>query len=292
MGKGGATMAGMANSSMFAIVWRWILHSKRLSNRWWAVIGAAWGVFSGIATVMSTWGSTAAKMKWAELTLHFPFGWQTWLIGTLIVIVLFVYDGSYRHSQKLERDKAALRWSDDRPILLFDSWGEVPHEHPEARFHEHQDSSGQLHREYWERGFFLTNQGGTAHEVCLMPVQLAENVYVISPTPAPRIDRGTKGFVFAYMDTEHNAKFGEDFERWDLLKVMAALEKKINSARVGEYPLTVQIGVVYRDFRGIWFGSTAEMTYRKDLNRIVFGSTKQAQGSLREDSIVGLLTRS
>jgi hypothetical protein len=283
----GETISSMPKWSL--LIARWFAHCRHLSNWWWAVIAGVWSAFSVADTAISHWGSDSLKLGWKNATLHFPFGWQVWAIGLLLLVVFFVYHGSYLHAKELNRAIAALRWPDDRPVLLFDSWGEVPHDHPEARFHE--ISEYQKERQYWERGFFLTNQGGTAHEVCLMPVQLAENVYVISPTPAPRIDRGAKGFVFAYMDTEHNTKFGEDFERWDLLKVMAALEKKINSARVGEYPLTIQIGVVYRDFRGIWFASTAEMTYRKELNRIVFGSTEQAQGSLREDSIVGLLTR-
>lgn len=256
------------------------------------MIAGTWSAFSVTDTAISHWGSDALKLSWKNATLHFPFGWQVWAIGLLLLVVLFVYHGSYLHVKGLNRTIASLRWPDDRPILLFDSWGEVPHDHPEARSHEHQDSFGQLHREYWQRGLFLINQGATAHEVCLMPIQLVENVYAISPTPTPRIDRDAKGFVFACMDTEHNTKFGEDFERWDLLKVMATLEKKINSARVGEYPITIQVGVVYRDFRGLWFGSTAEMTYRKELNCIVFGSTKQAQGTLREDLIAGLLTRS
>lgn len=192
--------------------------------------------------------------------------------------LLFVYDGSYRHSRKLERDKAALRWSDDRPILLFDSWGEVPHDHPEAQFHEHQDSSGQLHREYWKRGFFLTNHGGTAHEVSLLPIDLAENVRACGGI-APRIDKGREGFVFAWLDAEHNAKFGDDFERWDLLKVMSILEKKVNSSRVGEYPLAVDVGVCYRDARDVWFVSFARLTHREDLHQLVFADTKQMQGT-------------
>jgi hypothetical protein len=196
------------------------------------------------------------------------------VIGILLIALVLVYDGSYRHSRKLEDEKSLLKWSSDRPVVLFDSWGEVPHDHPEARFHEHKDLSGQLHREYWERGFYLTNQGGTAHEVSVLPIQLSDNIRASGGT-APRIDRESTGFLFAWLDTEKNAKFGEDFERWDLLKVMAAIEKKVNSTRVEEYPLSVEVGVCYRDVRKVWFVSFARLKHRADLNRLVFGSTEQ-----------------
>ena len=267
---------------------RWFTHCRDLSIRWWAVTAIGWSVFCGADTAIAHFGSDAARDIWKTLTFHSPLGWQTWLIGFLFIGLVFVYDGSYRHTKRIVREKAALMWSDDRPVLLFDSWGEVPPDHPEARFHE--VSEYQKEREYWERGFFLTNQGGTAHEIYLMPVPLTENVYLLGQTAA-RIDRGTKGFVFAYMDVEHNAKFGEDFERWDLPKVMAVLEKKINAARVEEHPLTAEIGVVYRDVRGVWFASTAKMTYRKDINRIIFGPTEQFPKPLAVEKLAALLTR-
>jgi hypothetical protein len=266
----------------------WFGHCRELSVRWWAVTAIVWSVFCGADTAIAHFGSDAVRADWKALTFHVPLDWQTWLIGFLFIGLVFVYDGSYRHTKRIELEKADLIWSADRPILLFDSWGEVPHDHPEARFHE--VSEYRKEREYFERGFFLTNQGGTAHEIYLMPVPLTENVYVLGRTTA-RIDKGSKGFVFAYMDTEHNAKFGEDFERWDLPKVMAVLEKKINTARVEEHPLAAEIGVVYRDIRGVWFASTAKMIYRNDLNRIVFSSTEQYPKPLAVEKLPALLTR-
>jgi hypothetical protein len=263
----------MAKSDMLAAARRWTLHCKRLSNRWWAVIAVAWSVFSGIATTIGIWGSAVTKTKWTAFTLHFPFGWQTWLIGLLVIGLLFVYDGSYRHARKLETEKANLEWSSDRPILLFDSWGEVPHDFPGARFIE--VSEYRKEREYFQRGFFLTNQGGTAHEIYLAPVQLWENVFAISAGATPRIDPESQGFVMAQMHLERNARFGEDNERWDLLKAMAALERKINASRVEEEPLKAEATVFYRDVRGIWFASYASFTYKSDTKSLVFEHTKQ-----------------
>jgi hypothetical protein len=268
----------------------WIAHSRKLSNWWWAVIAGVWSAFSVADTIINHWGSDSLKADWKAATLHFPFGWQTWTIGILVSILILVYHESYRHSCTLEREKARLLWSDDRPLLLFDSWGEVPHDHPEARFHE--IDTYRKEREYFERGFFLTNHGGTAHEVKLMPIQFDENIYALSGL-APRIDKDTKGFVFAWMDTEHNAKFGEDSERWDLAKVMGAIEMKLNSTRIEEHPLTVEVAACYRDPRGVWFVSTANMAYRKDLNRIIFSTTEQIQHAFTDrDVIQKLLTRS
>ena len=79
------------------------------------------------------------------------------------------------------------------------------------------------------------------------------------------------------MDIEHNAKFMDDIERWDLLKVMSVLEEKINAAQIEQSPLQVEVGIYYRDSRGIWYISHAWMTHRKELKRIVFGPTTQVQ---------------
>lgn len=238
----------------------------------------AYSAFSFTDTIITHWGSDTTKATWEAATLHFPFGLQTWLIGILLIVLVLVYDGSYRNTRKLEKEKVALLWADNRPILLFDSWGEIPHDHPEARFHEAAPPY-RPEREYFERGFFLSNQGGTAHEITLLPIHLTDNVRVLGSRVTPRIDRNSKGFVFAWMDTEQNAKFDGDSERWDLAKVMATLETKINSTRVEEWPLAAEVGVCYRDMRGIWFVSFSRMTYRKDLGRIVFGPSEQMRGT-------------
>ncbi len=210
---------------MFAAVWRWILHCKQLSNRWWAVIALVWSAFSGLATAIDLWGSTATKAEWKALTLHFPFGWQTWLIGLLVIVLVLVYDASYRHTKRLNFKIMGLSWPENRPQILFDSWGEIPPDHPEVRSFERQDSSGK-YLEYFQRGFHLSNQGGTAHEITCFPIELAESVYAFGNV-VPRIDKESQGFMLVYMDIEHNAKFMEETERWDLLNVMGALEKKI-----------------------------------------------------------------
>lgn len=125
----------------------------------------------------------------------------------------------------------------------------------------------------------------------MIPIQLSENIYAMGGVGS-RIDKGAQGFIFVWMDIDRNAKFGEDFERWDLLKAMATLEKKLNSTRVEEYPLTVEVGVLCRDARGVWYLSFSNMTYRKDINKLVFGPTEQMRhGFTDKDVIQKFLTR-
>src|ERR1019366_8656082 len=148
--------------------------------------------------------------------------------------------------------------------------GEDPHDHPEARVHA--PSSYRPEPEYFERGFFFTNDGGTAHEIMCFPIELAESIYAKGNTVS-RIDSHGKGFMFVFMDCEHNAKFIDDQEGWDLAKGMDVIEKKINAARVHQDSLRVEVGVCYRAGRGTWYVSTCLMTYRNDLGRITFGPT-------------------
>ena len=183
-----------------------------------------------------------------------------------------------------------LSWPENRPQILFDSWGEIPPDHPEVRSFERQDSSGK-YLEYFQRGFHLSNQGGTAHEITCFPIELAESVYALGNV-VPRIDKESQGFMLVYMDIEHNAKFMEETERWDLLNVMGALEKKINASRVGETSIQAEVGVCYRDGRGVWYASFCWITYRKDLNRLIFGATDQTKtGFLDKSAFNKLLTR-
>lgn len=254
------------------------------------MIVLAWSAFSLVDSLISHWGSDSVKAGWKAATLHFPFGWQTWAIGLLLIGLVFVYDGSYRHTRGLNSRIKELSWPENRPQLLFDSWGEIPHDHPEVRSFTRTGSSG-AYLEYFQRGFYLSNHGGTAHEITCFPIKLADSVYAVGNV-VPRIDKDGQGFMIVYMDIEHNAKFMEETERWDLLTVMAALEKKINAARVGETSIRAEIGVCYRDGRGVWYASFCWLTYRKDLNRLIFGPTDQSKTGFLDRAVFnGCLTR-
>lgn len=235
-------------------------------------------------------GSESQKTDWKAATLHFPFGWQTWLIGLLLIVLVLVYDASYRHAKRMSLKVMELSWPDNRPQILFDSWGEIPHDHPERRSIVRTTPTGPEH-EYFQRGLFLSNHGGTAHEITCFPIKLADSVYALGNV-VPRVDKDSQGFMIVYMDLEHNATFMDDVERWDLLKVMAAMEKKINATRVEETSIRAEVAVGYRDARGVWYASFCWLTYRKDLNRLIFGPTDQTKtGFLSKSAFNELLTR-
>jgi hypothetical protein len=264
----------------------WFAHCRKLSNRWWAVITIVWSAFTIADFVINRAGSDSQKAAWKYATLQFPFGWQAWLIGLLLIVLILVYDASYRHAKRMAFKIMELSWPDNRPQILFDSWGEIPESHPERKFAERSTPAG-IEREYYhfQRGLYLSNHGGTAHEITCFPVELADNVYALGIT-VPRIDKDGQGFMLVQMDIEHNARFMEEDERWDLLKVMVILEKKINASRVGETSIQVEIGVCYRDAREVWYASFCRVTYRKDLKRLSFGPTSQTKTGFLDKSVL------
>jgi hypothetical protein len=77
-------------------------HLRRISTvRWgWAVVGAAWSAFQGIDFSINKWCSTEHKALWNTYTLHIPFGWKTWALGIVVILALFIFEGSYRQGKQ------------------------------------------------------------------------------------------------------------------------------------------------------------------------------------------------
>lgn len=215
--------------------------------------------------------------------------WHTiWVTMALYVVILAIYMAAqlYFTSKKLDarmysllfdafQEKGELQaeidrlsWPEDRPILVFDSWGEVPHDDPRARFLE--VSEYRKEREYWERGVFIQNRGkGDAYEVEVFPIELADSVKTRQAYVA-RIDKESKGFAFISMDQQNNVKFSDDCEVWELPKVMRQIEEKLNAARVEQRALVVEIGGRYRGANGAWYMSYCWMEYRREQDKIIF----------------------
>lgn len=175
---------------------------------------------------------------------------------------------AYQKKEELQAEIDRLSWPEDRPILVFDSWGEVPHDDPRAQFHEVNEYRKE--REYWERGVFIQNRGkGDAHEVEVFPIELTDNVKTRQSYVA-RIEKESKGFAFISMDLENSVKFSKDYERWELPKVMRQIEEKLNAARVEQCSLMAEIAARYRDSNGAWYTSHCWMEYVREQNRITF----------------------
>jgi hypothetical protein len=176
-----------------------------------------------------------------------------------------------KEKEELRVEVERLSWPENRPILVFDSWGEVPHDDPRARFLEVSEYRNQ--REYFERGIFIVNRGGDAHEIEVIPIQLTKGVRTSSSYIA-RIDADSKGFAFISMDAKNNVKFGEDLGIWDLPKVMRTIEDKLNAVNIAQGRLAVEVGARYRDANGAWYLSWCTMEYGKEQNRIIFNHTE------------------
>jgi hypothetical protein len=183
------------------------------------------------------------------------------------------YDKLFSAYLKVEEQKAEidkLSWLENRPTLIFDHWGEVPHDDPRARFHEVNEFYHD--RLYYERGIFILNRGGDSHEIEIFPIDLTTGVRTDGSYIA-RIDAGSKGFAFIRMDFQNNVRFSDDVELWELPKVMRTIEDKLNTARIEQLPLAAEVGARYRDANGAWYLSWCAIEYRRAQNTIIFGHT-------------------
>jgi hypothetical protein len=175
---------------------------------------------------------------------------------------------AYQEKAELQAEIERLSWPEDRPILVFNSWGEVPHDDPRAQFHEVTEYRKE--REYWQRGVFIQNRGkGDAYEVEVFPIELTDNVKTIQSYVA-RIDMESKGFAFISMDHHNNVRFSDDYEIWELPKIMRQIEDKLNATRVEQRSLMIEIGARYRDANGAWYMSYCWMEYLREQDKIIF----------------------
>ena len=189
---------------------------------------------------------------------------------------------AYLKENELTEEIERLTWPENRPVLIFDSWGEVPHENPRAQFHE--VSQYRKEREYWQRGIFVLNHGGgDAHEVEVFPIELTEGVKTRQSYTA-RIDKDSTGFAFISIDHQNSVRFSDDMETWELPKIMRQIEEKLNAARVEQRPLVVEVGARYRDANGAWYMAWCLIEYNRYQDKILFHHTNHAKfGSKKPD---------
>jgi hypothetical protein len=75
-------------------------------SRWGWFVGfeAGWTiVFVNVDFIITKWGTAKQKAGWESL-LHTQLGWKTWLLGVLGIALLFLIEGSYRHSRTLTEE--------------------------------------------------------------------------------------------------------------------------------------------------------------------------------------------
>lgn len=94
------------------------LHAKAIGKSWWSVLAALYAAFWGLDEAIEKWNPLRVKASWDAYTTHLPSHWQEWLIGLLVLSIIALIDGSYRHHRRalesLDADhKQALKKTSD-----------------------------------------------------------------------------------------------------------------------------------------------------------------------------------
>jgi hypothetical protein len=162
------------------------------------------------------------------------------------------------------------------PQLCFERWGEIPSDHPDAI---PVPDRSQDHFKFLQRGFYLANDGGTAHEITVQSFEIGPSVRASSGTLA-RIREKGEGFAFVWLDGYPPLRIAT--KKWDLLGAMAECSQR----RDGNFPFmpdySVTVCVTYRDAGNRWYRSSAVMSYVPSQGGIKFGpTTHESSRSMR-----------
>lgn len=95
---------------MYKAVAERLRHVQLIARWWWATFPIVWSAFCSADFVIHKWASGDQKFLWDKYTGQLPVGtWQSWLIGLLIMTVVMLVDGSYRHHRNMQtQHEAAL----------------------------------------------------------------------------------------------------------------------------------------------------------------------------------------
>ncbi len=77
-------------------------HGGRIGQWWWAMIFGAWTLVCSADVLVGKYGSDSFKVAWDAAWKLPKFGWEVWIIGLLMITVLMIFEGSYRHTRSLE----------------------------------------------------------------------------------------------------------------------------------------------------------------------------------------------
>jgi hypothetical protein len=82
---------------MFAPLRTRLAHVGVIGRTWWLLLATAWGVFWALDESIEKWNLFGMKEWWDAHTTHLPTHWEGWLIGLLVLAVVGLIDGSFRH---------------------------------------------------------------------------------------------------------------------------------------------------------------------------------------------------
>ncbi|HTM90172.1 MAG TPA: hypothetical protein VL155_18350 [Terriglobales bacterium] len=76
-------------------------HFCSISQLGWAGVALVWSAFWALDSSIEKWGTPDLKSSWNSYTGHLRFGsWQVWLIGVLLIALIMLFEGSYRHHRE------------------------------------------------------------------------------------------------------------------------------------------------------------------------------------------------
>jgi hypothetical protein len=286
--KGSPCCMGYNSTMSFEPVRKRYGHIKSIASWWWAVMFGLWTLFQTTDWIVEKWGSATGKAQWEARTSHVvPFGWQIWLIGILFISVLMFFEGSYRYASKLNcahRTEVEKLISATCPQLVFQRWGQIPKDHPEATPITNVRPLGSL---FVQNGFYLANDGDAAHDIKVESFEIIPSVRVMTNSVS-RIEAKGQGFALAWMEVsaQHSVEDAigawistEKTRRWMLSAAM-----RINSdERRNSQDWETELAVIYRDANMMWYRSKAPMKYIRSQNRIVFGSTTHTKLGVEQE---------
>jgi hypothetical protein len=77
-------------------------HVGNIAHWWRAVIYGAWTLLCSCDVMVEHYGSDSFKSAYNGWWITPKWGWKTWVIGLLIITVLAILEGSYRHACRLQ----------------------------------------------------------------------------------------------------------------------------------------------------------------------------------------------
>ncbi len=91
------------------LITRWG-HARTIGKTWWFLLAAGWGLFWALDASIEKWDLLGTKMWWDAHTTQLPSHWQTWLVVLLVIMLLALVEGSYRHHKTYaENEQSKLR---------------------------------------------------------------------------------------------------------------------------------------------------------------------------------------
>jgi hypothetical protein len=166
--------------------------------------------------------------------------------------------------------------STGRPKIVFDRWGQIPANHPEARL-----LSVSVVGQFLQNGFHFINEGERAYDVTVESFKFGS--FEARSKPVTHIGK-EGGFALVWIAQAQPVQSAHSPDTWDLPAAMAlaAIHAHPSSA-VYRQDYTVPVSVTYRDGNDaesrLWYRSSATLAYIPSQKRLDFRDITHEKGS-------------